>query len=85
MALTANTMSDCPDCLIVVWVDESKADGAIAQVDATNRRTGRTLTVWAIYQGNTVTSPPIDPGTTYTQTFRGQQPRAGDVSTIGWY
>lgn len=84
MALTPTTMVDDPDCLLIAYVDETKADGAIGRVDVTNRRADRVLVACAIYQNAVVTTPDIAPGQTFSQTFRGNQARAGDVSSI-WY
>jgi hypothetical protein len=78
-------MVDDPDCLLVAWVDLSRADGAIGRVDVTNRRVDRPLVAWARYQGGIVKTPAIDPSATFTQTFRGNAPRAGDVAELGYY
>lgn len=85
MALTATNVVDDPDCLFVAWVDEARADGAIGRVEVTNRRAGKPVIAWARYQGSLVKTSEIAPGQTFTQTFRGNQARAGDVSEIGYY
>lgn len=85
MALTPTVFVDDPSCLAVAWVDETKKDGAIGQVDVTNRTVNRVLVVWGIYQDQYVESPPVAPGDTFTETFRGAATRAGDVSSVGYF
>ena len=84
MALTATTIIDDPQCLGVAWVDYSKADGAIARLELTNRTTDRTIVGFATYLGSLVQTGAIAPGATFTQTFRGAAARAGDVSELGY-
>jgi len=88
MALTTWTAIDDAECLLVLQVDESKADGAIAQIDVTNRRS-IPLTAWGDYARNAGNVQRVEqvvqPGETVTVTFRGANARAGDVAAVGYY
>lgn len=83
MALTATTFINDPTCLAVAWMDVAKGDGAIGRVELTNRGTVP-LVGFATYGGKSSETPPVAPGTTYTHTFRGASPRAGDVTEYGY-
>lgn len=84
MALTASTLIDAPTVLVVAWVDDALANGAVGKVEVTNRGT-RSVVLWVRYLGALVYSPPIVAGGTVMRTLRGNVPRAGDVSEIGYY